>query len=102
MVESKSLTDTHAGSVYYVDSKNGSDANSGLTKKQAWKSIDRVNDAEFKPGDKILFKSGCRWTGQLRPKGSGADGQPICIGNYGRGPLPYISQGEKSGYVLML
>lgn len=102
LVESKSLTDTHAGSVYYVDSENGSDANSGLTKKQAWKSIDRVNDAEFKPGDKILFKSGCRWTGQLRPKGSGVEGQPICIGNYGRGPLPYISQGEKSGYVLML
>lgn len=60
LVESKSLPDTHEESVYYVDSENGSDANSGLTRKQAWKSIDRVNDAEFKPGDKILFKSGCR------------------------------------------
>lgn len=90
------------GTVYYVDSENGSDANSGLTRKQAWRSIGRVNEAVFRPGDRILFKAGCRWTGQLRPKGSGTDGSPIRISSYGRGALPYISQGERSGFVLLL
>lgn len=78
---------------YYIDDVNGLDTNDGLSVERAWKSLDRVNTTTFQPGDSILFKSGGEWTGQLWPKGSGAEGSPITIGKYGDGKLPLI-QGQ--------
>ncbi len=75
---------------YYVDSINGSDVNSGTSPEQAWKSLDRVNIATFAAGDKILFKAGTTYTGQLKPQGSGKDGSPIVIDKYGQGSKPRI------------
>lgn len=91
-----------SGNNYYVDAEKGSDLNDGLSAEKAWKSIDKVNSFVFQPGDSLLFKSGCQWKGQLRPKGSGTDGRPICISSYGKGELPRISQGEQSGIVVLL
>ncbi len=83
-----------APNTYYVDSHNGDDSNSGTSPDQAWKNLERVNAHVFRPGDKLLFKAGLRFTGQLRPQGSGAvvDGKPvpITIGKYGEGPRPRI------------
>lgn len=78
--------------VYYVDSQNGDDARLGTSAEKAWKTLDRVNGQVFQPGDQLLFKAGARFTGQLRPQGSGRlDGDkplPITIGKYGDGPKP--------------
>ena len=46
---------------YYVDSSNGSDNNSGHSAKSAWATLEKVNQTEFKPGDKLYFKSGGSW-----------------------------------------
>lgn len=80
--------------VYYVDSQNGDDVHSGTSQTQAWKTLERVNAHVFQPGDQLRFKAGSRFTGQLRPQGSGKldGGQPvpITIGKYGDGPKPRI------------
>jgi hypothetical protein len=87
---------------YYIDAVNGSDSNDGLSADKAWKTISKVNSTTFQPADRILFKSGCEWTGQLHPKGSGRENNPIRIDKYGSGALPVISQGDQSGNVVLL
>lgn len=69
--------------IYYVDSKSGSDANDGLTEDTPWKSLDKLNALQFKPGTQILFKRGSVWNGQFRPSGSGTSENPIIVGAYG-------------------
>jgi hypothetical protein len=54
-------------SVYYI-SPNGDDSRSGLSVKEAWKTLDKVNQVTFQPGDKVLFESGRVWNGQLKPR----------------------------------
>lgn len=76
---------------FYVDSVNGNDKNKGTSPKLAWHSLDPVNRMEFKAGDKILFKSGGIWSGQLRPHGSGKADKPIIIDKYGKGAKPVIN-----------
>lgn len=83
-------TDAANGTTYYVDSAKGSDSSSGTSQSSAWKTLDKVNDTVFKPGDKILLKSGCVFRGQLYPKGSGQKGAPIKIDMYGGTRKPVI------------
>lgn len=76
---------------YFIDSKNGSDANNGLSPKKAWQSLEKVNAQVYAPGSKLLFKAGGIWTGQLRPLGSGTAEKPIVIDRYGEGPKPLFN-----------
>ncbi|MEK0317301.1 CBM96 family carbohydrate-binding protein [Cohnella sp. 56] len=89
-------TASAAGTTYYVDASGGSDGNSGQSSSAAWQTLAKVNATTFAPGDKILFKSGSSWTGQLWPKGSGASGNPIVIDRYGTGAKPAINGGGSS------
>jgi hypothetical protein len=56
----------------------------------------------FAPGDKMLFKAGGMWTGQLAPKGSGASGSPITIGSYGTGNKLILDGGGAVSSVIYL
>ena len=76
---------------HYVDSKSGNDDSDGTSVATAWKSLTKVNATTFHPGDRILFKSGSVWTGQLWPKGSGSAEHPIVIDKYGGDVLPLIN-----------
>ena len=76
---------------YYVDSASGNDGNSGTIIGSAWQSLDKVNATTFAGGDEILLKAGGIWTGQLWPKGSGSNGNPIVIDKYGEGGLPLLN-----------
>ncbi|HLP75369.1 MAG TPA: right-handed parallel beta-helix repeat-containing protein, partial [Candidatus Paceibacterota bacterium] len=91
---------------YYIDSRSGDDASSGKAKRQAWKTLARVNQEMFRPGDRILFKAGTRYTGQLRPQGSGTIGngkaKPIVIASYGGKELPRIDAEGKYPDALLL
>lgn len=73
-----------AGQTYYIDSAGGSDGFDGLSAETAWKSLEKVNGAVFEAGDRVLFKAGTVYAGQLRPQGSGTPEKPICIDLYGR------------------
>jgi hypothetical protein len=75
---------------YYIDSEKGDDKNDGTCPEKAWKTLNRVNTTVYVPGDKILFKAGTSYTGQLKPKGSGESGLPISIDKFGQGPRPRI------------
>ena len=96
------FANTLAGETYYLDSVAGDDSHTGHTPGQAWGSLAKVNSTVFQPGDRILFRSGCTWRGQLRPRGSGAPGRPIEINRYGEGPLPVISAEGALGAVFEL
>lgn len=74
---------------YYI-AANGSDSNSGLHPRQAWQTLDPINRTVFSAGDRILFRAGDQWHGQLAPLGSGAAGRPIVIDRYGAGAKPAI------------
>ena len=76
---------------YYVDSARGLDTNSGGVESSAWKTLGRVNGADFKPGDRILFASGSVWHEQLAPRSSGAEGSPIVLDRYGQGAMPNVA-----------
>jgi len=76
---------------YYVDSVSGNDNWDGQSPSTAWQTLSKVNATTFQPGDEILFKAGCIWTGRLWPKGSGTSGSPIVIDIYGSGALPIIN-----------
>ncbi len=75
---------------YYIDSQKGHDNNNGKSPENSWRSLDRVNKVVSAPGDKILFKAGTSYTGQLKPQGSGTEGKPIIIDMYGDGDKPRI------------
>ena len=78
-----------SAATYHVDPA-GDDAATGTTPDAAWRSLEKINATLLKPGDKVLFKAGGRWSGQLKPTGSGDDKAMISIGRYGDGPLPRI------------
>lgn len=87
---------------YYMDSKAGSDDHNGLSEKQAWKSLAKLNQHQFKPGHKILFKSGTEYIGQFEPKGSGTAAAPVVISRYGKGVKPILhGKGIKQHTVLL-
>jgi len=81
---------SNSGRVFYVDCVSGNDDNVGTSRGKAWASLGKVNSVTFKPGDRISFKAGTVYTGQLKPKGSGIKGAPIVIDMYGVGPKPRI------------
>jgi hypothetical protein len=87
---------------YYVNSRSGDDAHAGTSSARAWRSLERVNREVFQPGDRILFKAGTRYSGQLAPHGSGTPGHPISIGKYGTGPLPRIDGKGRTPDTLLL
>ena len=76
--------------VYYVDSMQGNDAETGTVMKNAWKSLINVNSHNFKPGDTICFHRGGVWVGGLIINSSGNNHFPIVYSAYGEGPNPVI------------
>ena len=84
------LKDSSTGNYYYVSSSTGNDSNSG-TKSLPWKTLNKVNTAALAAKDRVLFKSGDSWTGQLIPQSGSALGD-IAYSSYGTGNKPLITQ----------
>ena len=86
--------------VYYVDAVEGNDENSGLSPKKAWKSLAKVNEMNFRPGDVIQFKKSLSWSGGLVIDESGTEEAPITFTSYGDGEKPAFSnQGDRKNAV---
>ena len=75
---------------HYVDSNGGSDDNPG-TPDAPWKSLQKLQKLEFKPGDSVLFKRGSELAGTVTVESSGEEGNPITFKAYGLGELPRFS-----------
>jgi hypothetical protein len=82
------------GRVFYVDARRGDDEASGRSRATAWRSLEKVNEAAFEPGDTVLFRRGGTWTGPLTLSAKGTAKRPITIGVYGSGPRPRLTGGE--------
>ena len=76
------------GTNYYIDFSDGDDANSGTSLSTPWKSVSKVNNGIFLPGDSILFKRNEIWREQLIIPSSGEQDNPIVYGAYGEGNKP--------------
>ena len=95
----------HTTAATYYVSPNGDDSKDGKTEQTAWKTIARVNQDTYIPGDKILFERGGEWTGKtLAPQGSGSAAAYIMIGAYGNktAHAPRISANGKVADALYL
>ena len=79
--------------IYYIDSIHGSDNWTGTaevcnncdpssTNNGPWKSINKVNNSIFSPGDSVLFLCGRTWREQLRIPSSGSSQNPITYGTH--------------------
>ncbi|MFW6219098.1 MAG: right-handed parallel beta-helix repeat-containing protein [Bacteroidota bacterium] len=75
---------------YYV-SPQGNDSNDGLYPTSPWKTVEKVNQTNFQPGDSILFESGGVYVGSLKINNSGTKESPIVISSYGDGDKPILS-----------
>lgn len=91
-----------AWSTDYFVGRDGNDANPGTSAELAWATFEAANAHTFQPGDRLLIESGGRFTGQLRPKGSGAEGRPIRLDRYGEGPRPVLDGQGKVDATLYL
>jgi len=78
---------------YYVDSKNGKDNNNGTSIQKPLQSLQAVNALRLLPGDKVLFRRGTFYYGQLRISCEGNPGNIILISSYGKGDMPVINGG---------
>lgn len=85
------LQHQRAGTTYYVDSRAGSDGASGTSATAPWKTLDKVNAADLKPGDAISFKRGSSFDGELKLSAKGTAARPIVAQAYGKGPLAKIT-----------
>ncbi len=74
---------------FHLDCDNGFDGNDGRSPATAWRSILRANQAIYGPGDMILLKRGCRWTGVgFKARGLGSVEAPVVLADYGAPELP--------------
>jgi len=71
---------------YYV-SKQGKDSRNGTSPATAWKTINKVNNSDFGPGDSIFFKGGQNFSGNLYfdETKTGTASSPLTIGSYDTG-----------------
>lgn len=71
------------GNAFYV-SNNGNDSNDGKSPKTAWATLSKVNDAQLKPQNIVLFERGGIWRGSLLAKTG------VTYSAYGKGKKPRI------------
>ena len=81
-----------AGATFYVDSIAGADEASGISANTAWKTLAKVNEHIFRAGDRVLFKAGDVWQGQLVPRVAEDRfaGPTIVFDRFGPGAKPKI------------
>jgi parallel beta-helix repeat protein len=101
LIKNQNETDIDCGGVceacstftrtFYVSSTTGNDANNGTTRTSAWKTISKINNQTFLPGDGILFKRGDTFYGSILVYSSGNSSKPITYSAYSTGEKPLIT-----------
>ncbi|MDD4655369.1 MAG: right-handed parallel beta-helix repeat-containing protein, partial [Bacteroidales bacterium] len=86
----------------YFVSPSGNDSATGLSVGDAWKSLDKINNTVFLPGDHILLESGGEWSGRLDLRGSGTAEEPVILSSFGGSSRPVINLGKLEGAAIQL
>lgn len=76
------------GKKYYVSS-SGDDGNDGLSPTAAWRTLEKVSEAELEPGDGVLFRRGDLFRGSVIARGG------VSYGAYGSGEKPKLYGWDK-------
>tara|TARA_R110002126_G_scaffold72364_1_gene180905 strand:+ start:74396 stop:76684 length:2289 start_codon:yes stop_codon:yes gene_type:complete len=74
----------------YHFSNSGNDTNSG-TQTNPLKTISKLNSLNLSAGDRVLFKKGDIFVGQIIINHSGAENSPIIYDSYGTGSKPILT-----------
>lgn len=84
------------GTRYYVSHSEGNDNNDGLSPDTPWRTLRKVSNYEFKPGDGIFLKCGDVWEGDyVDLDDSGTLKNPIYFSSYGTGTRPWIRSSRR-------
>ncbi|MGI4820846.1 MAG: right-handed parallel beta-helix repeat-containing protein [Janthinobacterium lividum] len=85
---------------YYVAAA-GNDASAGTAPSSAWRSLNKVNNFNFKSGDRLFFEGGQTFAGtmKLTAADGGTASNPVIIGSYGSGRAT-INGGASSGLTI--
>lgn len=80
------MTITCANARDYYVSEHGNDSGEA-TEADPWKTIGKVNGLALQPGDRVLFRGGDTFVGNiaLDANDRGAEGEKLLISSYGRG-----------------
>lgn len=87
-------------STYYISSVSGDDRSSGTSPAQPWKSLARIRDVVFQPGDTIFLTAGSVWKEPLTLTRSGKANAPIVIAATSGGPRPRIDVGGVAAHAV--
>lgn len=80
------------GRGYYL-SGDGNDTGSG-SEQQPWRSLKRLAQVSFLPGDAVFFKCGSVFVGGLEVNQAGTETAPITFDSYGSGATPVFTNPE--------
>src|SRR5688572_4786826 len=82
---------------YYLSGK-GNDASDGQTPQTAWRTVDKINSIDFKPGDSLFLEGGTIFHGtiKLTSDDNGSAGKPVVFTSYGKGKA-IINAGDGEG-----
>jgi hypothetical protein len=69
--------------ICFLDSEAGDDHNNGLNESHPWKSLQKVESTELRPGDVIRFKRGSKFQGPFFIHNSGTANNYITLTDYG-------------------
>ncbi|QYA25426.1 hypothetical protein G3I01_07865 [Gramella sp. MT6] len=97
-IEGEFKSDSTCPNKTYFISKSGNDGNTGLSPDDAWQSIEKLNNLKINPGDKVLFKGGEEFSGNIYLDSGDANNSanPILISSYGTGRAK-INAGNEYG-----
>ena len=87
---------------YYVNALSGDDRADGMSEARPWKTLARIRDVPFQPGDRILLAAGSVWKEPLTISRSGKAGAAIVVAVSGVGPRPRIDVGGISAHAVAI
>ena len=76
------LCATSAEAATYYVRNGGNDSADGKSDATAWASLSKVNAYSFAAGDRVLFREGHRWVGQLTVDWPGTTSERAVVGAY--------------------
>ena len=94
------ISDFSYATDYYFSSSSGNDNYSTAQAQNSstpWRSLEKLNSISntLKAGDRVFFKRGDEFFGNLKISRGGSSGNPIIYSSYGTGAKPLISSMEQ-------